>query len=67
MTTRHTTEAALLLNEQEQETLLFVLEQALEESRVRKRRTEAFHAREQVQSNQNVLQGLADKLRRLHG
>jgi hypothetical protein len=57
--------AQLTLTEDERAELLLVLEQALRDKQIEVHRTEAFAARDLVQHQQTVLEGLLDKLRRL--
>jgi len=60
-----TSRFTLPLTEEESAELLLVLEQALRDKQIEVHRTEAFAARELVQHQQTVLEGLIAKLRRL--
>jgi hypothetical protein len=57
-------EVTLTLTEEERRELLLVLEQALHDKQIEVHRTEAFAARELVQRQQTVLEGLVARLRR---
>jgi hypothetical protein len=58
-------EHTLALTEEERTELLFFLEQALRDKQLEVHRTESHAAREVVQHQQTVLEGLIDKLQRL--
>lgn len=62
------TEYSLVLNEQERAELLRLLEAALVDTHAEKRRTEAPAYRVQVGTEESLLRGLTEKVRRLdHG
>jgi hypothetical protein len=59
-----TSEFTLTLSEEERAELLLVLEQALRDKQVEVHRTKAFAARDLVQHQETLLEGLVHKLRR---
>ena len=58
-------EFTLTLTAEEKTELLLFLEQAVRDKQIEVHRTEAFAARELVQHQQTVLEGLIQKLRQL--
>ena len=57
-------DCTLALTQEEREELMNLLEQVLREKEIEVHRTEAFDYREHVQHQEDVLEGLLDKLRR---